>query len=85
MEAVGEVIAVGPGVTDRKVGEVVCYAGGSMGSYTEEQTLPANKVVPVPPSISPSIAASVMLKGMTAQFLLRRCFKVGCISGCFLT
>ena len=85
MEAVGDVIAVGPGVTDRKVGEVVCYAGGSMGSYTEEQTLPANKVVPVPPSISPSIAASVMLKGMTAQFLLRRCFKVGCISGCFLT
>ncbi|XP_034916236.1 uncharacterized protein [Populus alba] len=76
MEAVGEVIALGPGVTDRKVGEVVGYAGGPMGSYTEEQTLPANKVVPVPPSISPSIAASVMLKGMTAQFLLRRCFKV---------
>lgn len=85
MEAVGEVIALGPGVTDRKVGEVVGYAGGPMGSYTEEQILPANKVVPVPPSISPSIAASVMLKGMTAQFLLHRCFKVGCISGCFLT
>lgn len=76
MEAVGEVIALGPGVTDRKVGEVVGYAGGPMGSYTEEQILPANKVVPVPPSISPSVAASVMLKGMTAQFLLRRCFKV---------
>ncbi|KAJ6427846.1 hypothetical protein OIU84_023285 [Salix udensis] len=76
MEAVGEVIALGPGVTDRKVGEVVGYAGGPMGSYTEEQILPANKVVPVPPSISPSIAASVMLKGMTAQFLLHRCFKV---------
>uniref|UniRef100_A0A6N2K673 Alcohol dehydrogenase-like N-terminal domain-containing protein n=1 Tax=Salix viminalis TaxID=40686 RepID=A0A6N2K673_SALVM len=72
MEAVGEVIALGPGVTDRKVGEVVGYAGGLMGSYTEEQILPANKVVPVPPSISPSIAASVMLKGMTAQFLLHR-------------
>ncbi|KAF9690357.1 hypothetical protein SADUNF_Sadunf01G0187200 [Salix dunnii] len=76
MEAVGEVIALGPGVTDRKVGEVVGYAGGPMGSYTEEQILPANKVVPVPPSISPTIAASVMLKGMTAQFLLHRCFKV---------
>ncbi|XP_031273278.1 uncharacterized protein LOC116131747 [Pistacia vera] len=46
-----------------------------MGSYSEEQSLPANKVFLVPSSISPVIAASVILKGMTAQFLLRRCFK----------
>ncbi|XP_044505780.1 quinone oxidoreductase-like [Mangifera indica] len=76
MEAVGEVIAVGPGLTDREVGDIVAYAGNPMGSYSEEQILPANKVVPVPSSISPVIAASVILKGMTAQFLLRRCFKV---------
>ncbi|XP_010062458.2 quinone oxidoreductase isoform X1 [Eucalyptus grandis] len=76
MEAVGEVVAVGPGLTGRKVGDIVAYAGGPMGSYAEEQILPASKVVPVPPSIGPVIAASVMLKGMTAQFLLRRCFKV---------
>lgn len=75
-EAVGEVIAVGPGLTGRKVGDVVAYAGDPMGSYAEEQILPANKVVSVPESISPVIAASVMLKGMTTQFLLRRCFKV---------
>lgn len=79
MEAVGEVIAVGPGLTDREVGDIVAYAGNPMGSYSEEQILPANKVVPVPSSISPVIAASVILKGMTAQFLLRRCFKVGSI------
>lgn len=76
MEAVGSVIAVGPGITDRKVGDLVAYAGNPMGSYAEEQILPADKVVPVPPSIGPVIAASIMLKGMTAQFLLRRCFKV---------
>nr|GMD00573.1 quinone oxidoreductase-like [Ipomoea batatas] len=76
MEAVGVVIAVGPGLTGRKVGDVVAYAGRPMGSYAEEQILPADKVVPVPPSIDPITAASVLLKGMTTQFLLRRCFKV---------
>ncbi|KAF9689653.1 hypothetical protein SADUNF_Sadunf01G0114600 [Salix dunnii] len=75
-EAVGEVIAVGPGLTGRKIGDIVAYAGDPMGSYAEEQILPANKVVSVPESISPVVAASVMLKGMTTQFLLRRCFKV---------
>lgn len=76
MEAVGVVTAVGPGLTGRKVGDIVAYAGNPMGAYAEEQILPANKVVPVPPSIEPTVAASVLLKGMTAQFLLRRCFKV---------
>ncbi|XP_021286106.1 uncharacterized protein LOC110417864 [Herrania umbratica] len=76
MEAVGEVTAVGPGLTGRKVGDVVAYAGNPMGSYAEEQILPADRVVPVPPSVDPVIAASVVLKGMTAQFLVRRCFKV---------
>ncbi|XP_044505781.1 2-haloacrylate reductase-like [Mangifera indica] len=75
-EAVGEVIAVGPGLTGREVGDLVAYAGDPTGSYSEEQILPANRVVLVPSSISPVIAASVMLKGMTGQFLLRRCFKV---------
>ena len=76
MEACGVVTAVGPGLTGRKVGDIVAYAGIPMGSYAEEQILPAVKVVPVPESIGPVIAASVFLKGMTAQFLLRRCFKV---------
>ncbi|XP_051138290.1 uncharacterized protein LOC127256358 [Andrographis paniculata] len=76
MEAVGEVTAVGPGLTGRKVEDLVAYAGLPMGAYTEEQILPADKVVPVPPSIDPILAAAILLKGMTAQFLLRRCFKV---------
>lgn len=70
------VTAVGPGLTGRKVGDLVAYAGNPLGSYTEEQILPAKVAVPVPPAIDPLVAASVMLKGMTAQFLVRRCFKV---------
>ena len=77
MEAVGVVTAVGPGLTGRLVGDVVAYAGNAMGAYAEEQILPADKVVPVPHSIDPVVAASILLKGMTAEFLLRRCFKVG--------
>nr|DAD18440.1 TPA_asm: hypothetical protein HUJ06_019903 [Nelumbo nucifera] len=59
-----------------KVGDLVAYAGNPMGSYTEEQILPADVAVPVLPSIEPTVAASIMLKGMTAWFLLHRCFKV---------
>jgi NADPH:quinone reductase-like Zn-dependent oxidoreductase len=77
MEAVGIVTAVGSGPTGIQVGDLVGYAGQPMGSYAEEQILPANKVVPIPSSIDPAVAASIMLKGMTAQFLLRSCFKVG--------
>ncbi|KAG7548883.1 Alcohol dehydrogenase C-terminal [Arabidopsis suecica] len=76
MEPVGEVVAVGSGLTGRKIGDLVAYARNPMGAYAEEQILPADKVVYVPSSIDPIVAASVMLKGMTAQFLLRRCFKV---------
>ncbi|KAL7146569.1 hypothetical protein ABFS83_06G050400 [Erythranthe nasuta] len=76
MEAVGVVTAVGPGLTGRKIGDLVAYAGTPMGAYAEEQILPAEKVIPVPPSIDPVIAASIILKGMTAQFLVRQCFKV---------
>ncbi|KAJ0043176.1 hypothetical protein Pint_18060 [Pistacia integerrima] len=59
-----------PGVA-MEVGDIMAYAGNPMNS--EEQILPA---IPVPSSISLGIAASVILKGMTTQFLLRHCFKV---------
>ncbi|ONK73548.1 uncharacterized protein A4U43_C04F32770 [Asparagus officinalis] len=76
MEAVGVVTSVGPGLTGREVGDVVAYAGRPMGSYSEEQILPASVVVLVPPSVDYKTAASIMLKGMTAHYLVRRCFKV---------
>ncbi|XP_024181024.1 2-haloacrylate reductase [Rosa chinensis] len=76
VEACGVVTAVGPGVIGRQVGDVVAFAGGAMGSYVEELILPANKLVPVPPSIDSTVAASLLLKGLTAQFLLHRCFRI---------
>ncbi|PKU83920.1 uncharacterized protein LOC110102859 [Dendrobium catenatum] len=75
-ESVGVVTAVGSGLTGRKVGDVVAYAGNPMGSYAEEQILPASAAVPVPSSVDHKVAASIMLKGMTVHSLLRRCFKV---------
>lgn len=75
-EAVGVVTAVGPGSTGTKVGDRVAYAGNPTGSYAEEQILPSTSVVPVPPSVDSITAAAIILKGMTAHFLLRRCFKV---------
>eukprot|EP00268_Persea_americana_P010130 TRINITY_DN1408_c0_g1_i4.p1 TRINITY_DN1408_c0_g1~~TRINITY_DN1408_c0_g1_i4.p1 ORF type:complete len:327 (+),score=53.02 TRINITY_DN1408_c0_g1_i4:321-1301(+) len=75
-EAVGVVTAVGPGLTGRKVGDLVAFAGSLLSCYTEEQIIPASIAVPLPPSIDPIVAASVMVKGLTAQFLVHRCFKV---------
>ncbi|KAH9297138.1 hypothetical protein KI387_028820, partial [Taxus chinensis] len=75
-EAVGLVTVVGPGLIGRKVGDLVGYVGNPMGSYTEEKIIPTSFVVPVPSTIDPIVGAAIMLKGMTAQFLLRRCFKV---------
>src|SRR4029079_274417 len=74
-EGAGEVIAVGPGVTDFKVGDRVA-AVVAMGGYAEERLIPADRAVKVPDNISHEQAAGMMLKGMTAQYLLRRTFKV---------
>ncbi|CAK9188074.1 unnamed protein product [Ilex paraguariensis] len=76
MEAVGVVTSLGPGLTGMKFGDLVAYAGNPMGSYAEEQILPAEKVVPVPSTLDPVVVAAVIFKGMTTQYLVRRCFKV---------
>src|SRR5213082_2571231 len=74
-EAAGEVIAVGPGVTDLKVGDRVAYVH-AMGAYAEEKLLPADRAVKLPDNITYEQAAAMMLKGMTAEYLLRRTYKV---------
>ena len=75
-EGAGVVTAVGPGLRDLKVGRHVAYAGVT-GAYAEDRLVPADRVVKIPQGITDEIAASIMLKGMTAQYLLRRTYEVG--------
>jgi NADPH2:quinone reductase len=74
-EGAGEVLAVGDGVKDFEPGERVAYVG-SLGGYSEARNVEASAVVHLPKSISYATGAAMMLKGLTAQYLLRRTFKV---------
>ncbi len=74
-EGAGEVIAVGEGVKDLKVGDRVGYVV-ALGGYAEERLMPADRAVKLPDAIGYEQAAAMMLKGMTAQYLLRRVYKV---------
>lgn len=76
MEAVGVVQAIGKGVTDVKVGDRVGHTGGPPGSYAEAQIYKADRLIKLPKSIPDKIAATLMLKGMTARYLLRQTYKV---------
>jgi NADPH2:quinone reductase len=74
-EGAGEVLAVGPGVSDIKVGDRVGYVW-TLGGYAAERLLPADRAVKLPDKISYEQAAAMMLKGMTVEYLLRRTYKV---------
>jgi NADPH2:quinone reductase len=74
-EGAGEVTAVGPGVSDFKVGDRVAYVV-ALGGYAAERLLPAERTVKLPDNISYEQAAGMMLKGMTVQYLLNRTYKV---------
>jgi NADPH:quinone reductase len=71
-EGAGIVEEVGPGVTGLKPGDRVAYAGGPIGAYADERVMPADRLVPVPDDITDQQAAAMMLKGMTARYLVRR-------------
>lgn len=74
-EAAGVVESVGDGVTIVKPGDRVAYAG-LVGAYAEARVVPADKLVVLPEGITDQQAAAMMVKGMTAQYLLRRIYKV---------
>jgi NADPH2:quinone reductase len=76
MEASGTVTAVGPGVTGLAVGDRVAYATAPIGAYATERVIAANRVVKLPDNIDFNTGAAMMLQGMTAQYLLRRTYKV---------
>ena len=75
-EGAGQVVAVGPGVTEFKVGDRVGYVA-PLGGYSAERILPADRAAKLPDNITYEQAAGMMLKGMTAEYLLKRTFKVG--------
>ncbi len=72
MEAAGLVLDIGPGVNGVRPGDRVAYACPPVGAYAEIRTMPAELVVPLPDDIGDETAAAVMLKGMSAEFLLHR-------------
>ena len=76
MEAAGVVEELGSGVTDLKVGDRVAYAAPPVGAYAEARLMAADRLVKIPDGISDREAATIMLKGMTAQYLLRRTYHV---------
>src|SRR5574340_615180 len=76
VEGAGVVEAVGPGVSDVAVGDRVAYAGGPLGAYAQVRNIPADRLVRLPEAISFEQGAAMLLQGLTAQYLLRRTYRV---------
>jgi len=77
MEGAGVVEAVGEGVTHLKAGDRAAYASNPPGSYSEARVIPAKTVVKLPDGIAFDTGAAMMLKGLTAQYLLKRTLPQG--------
>lgn len=74
-EAAGKVVAVGEGVNEVAVGDRVAYVS-RLGAYSQRRVIEADKLVKIPEGVSDEQAAGMMLKGMTAEYLLRRTFQI---------
>jgi len=75
-EAAGVVKAVGPGVTEFKVGDRVVYGQGPLGAYAKERTVSVDQTVHLPEAISFEQAAALLLKGLTVQYLFRQTYQL---------
>ncbi len=73
MEGAGVVEAVGPGVTHLKVGDRAAYASNPPGSYSQVRVMPAKTVCRLPDGVDFETGAGMMLKGLTVQYLLKKC------------
>lgn len=76
LEAAGVIEALGDGVKGFKLGDRVAYGTGTPGAYAEARNYPANRLIKLPKAISDETAAGMMLKGMTARYLLRATYRV---------
>jgi NADPH:quinone reductase len=75
-EGAGVVEEVGPGVDDLKPGDRVAYGSAPIGAYAEARLIAAARLVKLPSGVSDQQAAAMMLKGLTAQYLLRQTYRV---------
>jgi NADPH:quinone reductase len=75
-EGAGVVAEVGPGVSDFKPGDRVAYGIAPLGAYSEERLIPADRLIKLPDDIDDKTAAAMMLKGLTAQYLIRQTYRV---------
>ena len=76
-EAAGVVERVGPGVTDFKEGDRVCYASGPIfDAYSTRRNFPAARLLHTPDGVKDEQAAAILLKGMTVEYLMHRCYPV---------
>src|SRR4051812_33278395 len=73
-DAVGVVEAVGSGVTDVKPGDRVGYLLGPQGAYSDVRVMPADMLIPIPEGVADTTASTLMMKGMTAQYLFRQVY-----------
>ncbi len=76
LEGAGAVDAVGAGVDDLKAGDRVAYSGGPVGAYATERLMPADRLVKIPDGVDDMTAATLMLKGLTVQYLFRQTFRL---------
>ena len=76
LEACGVIEEIGPGVTLFKIGDRVSFASMPIGAYSEKHIMPENKLIPVPDGVSDEIASCVTLKGITAEYLLHRAYRL---------
>jgi len=76
IESAGVIEALGPGVTDFAIGQRVACVAGPDNAYAEARLVPAARVVPLPGGIEERSAASMMIRGMTARYLLRETYAV---------
>jgi NADPH2:quinone reductase len=76
VEGAGIVETVGANVSGLKAGDRVAYAGSAPGSYTDLRLLPADRLVKLPDDISEEQAAAILMKGMTVEYMLQRCYPV---------
>lgn len=76
LEGAGVVEEVGDGVVDFVPGQRVAYAAPPIGAYAQARLMPADRLVAIPETVSDDQAAAMMLKGMTAWYLLRRTFRI---------